>query len=172
MTTRKTAIGYIKRFDREAGYGFLVSETIDGDVFIHIEQLQNFGVSGVSDTARITFEVKSSDRGFAVERIVSIESYEDDPAQASAPGMPSGLRPARIKWYDPERGFGFARCFGLDADVYVGKSAISNSSFEELKPGDAVCVRLVEAPRGLTAVAIYPWEMALGMDLASAVSGS
>ena len=160
MTTGNVAVGFLKRFDRDAGYGFLISNNLSGDIFIHIEQLQSFGISGISETARVTFEFRKSDRGYAVERIISIESTVDDQDDATRDETAPELVPARVKWFDEGKGFGFARVFGQPEDVYISKAVINNSSFTHLNPGDAICTRVIEAPRGFSAMAIYPWEMA------------
>ncbi len=159
MQTGNVAVGYLKRFDRDAGYGFLVSDALNGDIFIHVEQLQTFGISGISETARVTFEYRESERGFAVSRIVSIESGRGENPEIAGDAGPSELEPARIKWFDEGKGFGFARVFGNPEDVYISKAVINNSSFTRLNPGDAICVRITKAQRGLSAVAIYPWEI-------------
>ena len=160
MDTGNVAVGYLKRFDRDAGYGFLVSEDLDGDIFIHVEQLQTFGISGISETARVTFEYRKSERGFAVSRLVSIESGNSDQSESRNETGLNELEPARVKWFDEGKGFGFARVFGNPEDVYISKAVINNSSFTRLNPGDAICVRVATAQRGLSASAIYPWEIA------------
>jgi CspA family cold shock protein len=160
MDTGNVAVGFLKRFDRDAGYGFLVSDSLVGDIFIHVEQLQTFGISGISETARITFEYRKSERGYAVSRIVSIESGRAGLPETASVAGPSELEPARVKWFDEGKGFGFARVFGNPDDVYISKAVINNSSFTRLNPGDALCVRVTKAQRGLSATAIYPWEMA------------
>lgn len=160
MSTGNVAVGYLKRFDRDVGYGFLVSDDLKGDIFIHVEQLQTFGISGISETARVTFEYRESERGYAVSRIISIESGSADLSDTAGDTAAVELEPARVKWFDEEKGFGFARVFGNPEDVYISKAVINNSSFTRLNPGDAICARITKAQRGFSAVAIYPWEIA------------
>lgn len=62
--------------------------------------------------------------------------------------MPSG----RVKWFDPERGFGFlSRDDG--GDVFVHKAALP-AGVTELKPGDKVEFGVAEGRRGEQALSV------------------
>jgi CspA family cold shock protein len=71
------------------------------------------------------------------------------------------LEPARVKWFDKVKGFGFANVFGRPEDVFIHMEVLRKSGFAELQPGEAVGLRIVEGERGRMAVAIASWETAL-----------
>jgi len=53
-----------------------------------------------------------------------------------------------VKWFNPERGFGFIALERGGKDVFVHQSALSRSGIDELQEGQQVIVKLVEGPKG------------------------
>ncbi|MCW1932477.1 cold-shock protein [Pararhodobacter zhoushanensis] len=160
--------GSVKWFDPTKGFGFIVADTGGPDILLHVNALRNFGQSSVCDRAGIDVSVQQTQRGLQAVEVFEITPPPDtiletdevreaeDPAIADLP-----LEPARIKWFDKIKGFGFANCFGLPDDVFIHMEVLRKSGFAELQPGEAVGLRIVEGERGRMAVAIASWETAL-----------
>lgn len=53
-----------------------------------------------------------------------------------------------VKWFNPERGFGFIALDRGGKDVFVHQSALSRSGIAELREGQPVLVKLVDGPKG------------------------
>ncbi|GGC80596.1 hypothetical protein GCM10010994_43220 [Chelatococcus reniformis] len=53
-----------------------------------------------------------------------------------------------VKWFNPERGFGFIALERGGKDVFVHQSALARSGINDLREGQQVLVRLVEGPKG------------------------
>ena len=70
------------------------------------------------------------------------------------------LEPARVKWFDKGKGFGFANVFGRSEDVFVHVEVLRVSGFADLAAGEAVALRIVEGKRGRMAVQVVSWEAA------------
>ncbi len=68
------------------------------------------------------------------------------------------LEPARIKWFDKGKGFGFANVFGRAEDVFVHIEVLRRSGFADLAPGEAVALRVIEGKRGRMATEVMAWE--------------
>lgn len=62
---------------------------------------------------------------------------------------------AKIKWFDPEKGFGFASPADGSGDVFLHVSAIGPLDQQDLLPGATIIVDLGEGRRGLQVVAVH-----------------
>ena len=161
--------GTVKWFDPVKGFGFILSETGGPDILLHVNALRNFGQSSVCDNAGIRASVQQTPRGFQVVEVFEItppESDDDTAAHAAvSPLDPETLalplEPARVKWFDKVKGFGFANVFGRPEDVFIHMEVLRRSGFAELQPGEAVGLRITEGERGRMAVSIASWEGAL-----------
>ena len=72
------------------------------------------------------------------------------------------IEPARVKWFDKAKGFGFANVFGRAEDVFVHIEVLRMSGFADLAAGEAVGLRIIEGKRGRMAAQVLSWEAARG----------
>lgn len=161
--------GRVKWFDAAKEYGFVVSEQSERDILLHANVLRNFGLSSIPEGAEVELRVQSSAKGFQAVEVVSVEAPEDTGSTGledldgltseEVQAMP--LLPARVKWFDKAKGFGFANVFGKDADIFVHIEVLRRSGFAELLPGEAVALRTIEGRRGLMAIEVVLWDMAI-----------
>ena len=79
--------GRVKWFDATRGFGFLVSDSIDGDVLIHFSVLREHGRRSVPEGAEITCVPVRLERGFQAKRILSIDLSQalPSPQRSSTP---------------------------------------------------------------------------------------
>ena len=61
------------------------------------------------------------------------------------------LLPARVKWFDKAKGFGFANVFAQKADVFLHIEVLRHSGFSDLAVGEAIALRVVDGRRGMMA---------------------
>ena len=54
----------------------------------------------------------------------------------------------KVKWFSPEKGYGFIAREGGDDDVFVHFSAIQDEGFKTLNEGQDVEFEIVEGARG------------------------
>ncbi|MCJ7873676.1 cold shock domain-containing protein [Marinovum sp. 2_MG-2023] len=161
--------GRVKWFDPLKGFGFIVAETGGPDILLHSNVLRNYGQSSVADGAGIVVEVQETPRGVQAVTVVTIEPPEDDGTppladfEAFDPTLIAAapLEPARVKWFDKGKGFGFANVFGKSADVFLHVEVLRRSGLADVQAGEALCVRAIDGKRGLMAVEVCPWESAL-----------
>ena len=74
------------------------------------------------------------------------------------------LVPARVKWFDKAKGFGFANVFGKSEDVFLHVEVLRRSGLADLQPGEAVTLRVTDGARGRMAAQVTSWETALKDD--------
>ena len=87
--------------------------------------------------------------------------FGEDAAQLlGADILALALEPARVKWFDKGKGFGFANVFGRPEDVFIHAEVLRVSGFADLAAGEAVALRIIEGRRGRMAVQVISWETA------------
>lgn len=163
--------GRVKWFDTTKGYGFVVTDEGEGDVLLHANVLRNFGRSSVAEGAEIVIDVQETDRGRQVTEIHEIDVPENEegvepPAEIRptevvlTASVDAPLQPSRVKWFDKSKGFGFVNIFGSSEDIFVHMEVLRLYGLSDLQPGEAVCVRTVQGPRGQMAAEIRSWDFA------------
>lgn len=162
-------VGHIKWFDPGKGFGFILAANAGPDILLHANVLRNFGQSSVADGTGITVKVVETDRGLQASEVISIEHNiepsatsladfaEFDPAEIAA----APVVPARVKWFDKAKGFGFANMYGDNADVFVHIEVLRLAGLADLVPGEAIALRAIKGKRGLMAAEVLPWESVL-----------
>ena len=164
----RVVTGRVKWFDPARGFGFVVAEDVEADILLHANVLRNFGQGSVADGAQISLAVQATPRGMQAVEVTAIvppETEEGTPLSDLAELPPEALaaavlEPARVKWFDKAKGFGFANVFGRPEDVFVHFEVLRRSGLADLAPGEAVAMRVVDGKRGRLAAEIAPWESA------------
>ncbi len=161
--------GQVKWFDAAKGFGFVISDEVDGDILLHANVLRNFGRSSIAEGSPIVIDVQQTERGQQASLIHEIGVPEIEPDEAEEgpaipmPEVPADvpLQPARVKWFDKAKGFGFANVFGDDADVFLHVEIMRHFGLSDLQPGEAISVRVIEGARGLMAGEVRSWDQIL-----------
>ncbi|MCQ0092913.1 cold-shock protein [Roseovarius sp. M141] len=164
--------GRVKWFDPGKGFGFVVSDAGGVDILLHANVLRNFGQSSVVDDAIIELDVQKTGRGVQAVLVHEISP----PEGVEMPGLAdfddidpevllaAPLMPARIKWFDKVKGFGFANTFGDEGDVFVHIEVLRRSGLADLQPGEALAIRVIDGKRGRMATEVNGWETAIKCD--------
>ena len=162
--------GVVKWFDQSKGFGFVVAEAGGVDILLHANVLRNFGQSSVADGAKVEILVQDTSRGLQAVEVVSIKppdwgnlpllvDFEDiDPVMVKA----AVLEPARVKWFDKVKVFGFSTIFKRPEDVFLHIEVLRQSGLSDLAPGEALAVKAIDGKRGRMAVEICAWDLASG----------
>ncbi len=162
--------GRVKWFDPVKGFGFIVAEGAESDILLHANVLRNFGQGSVADGSGIAVRVQQTPRGAQAVEVLSIEPPPPPPLGESRPEdgprlppeevLALPLEPARVKWFDKAKGFGFANVFGRPEDVFIHIEVLRGSGFADLASGEAIAVRVVEGRRGRMAAQVVAWDIA------------
>ncbi len=60
------ATGTVKWFNGRKGYGFIVPDEGENDVFVHITAVQEAGLEGLEEGQKVEFEMKEGPNGKTV----------------------------------------------------------------------------------------------------------
>ncbi len=158
--------GRIKWFDATRGFGFLISEQVDGDILVHFSVLRDHGRRSLPEGALVECIAERQERGLQARKILAIDLSTVLP-EAARPSMPSAERadrkalcdaagpfePVEVKWFNRVKGYGFLnRVEGPDSDIFVHMETVRSAGIADLQPGDRIDARIAEGQKGLTAV--------------------
>jgi len=132
--------GHVKWFDAAKGFGFVVAETGGPDILLHANVLRNLVTPPETDESNMGFETV-------------VENLDD-----------IALTPARVKWFDKAKGFGFGNAYGESADIFLHIEVLRKCGLADLEAGEAVCLRIVEGERGQMAAEVHAWDYAIQSD--------
>ncbi|MES2135884.1 MAG: cold shock domain-containing protein [Pseudomonadota bacterium] len=159
--------GRVKWFDATRGFGFLVSDEVEGDVLLHFSVLREHGRRSVPEGAVIECVPVRLERGLQAKKVLSIDLSSALPQQPRS-SIPSGERadrralsdaagefePVEVKWFNRVRGYGFVKRPDEDGgeDVFVHMETVRTAQLGELQPGQKLEARIAPSGKGLTAV--------------------
>lgn len=161
--------GTVKWFDPKKGFGFVIPELGGSDILLHANVLRNFGQSSVADGSRISLTIQKTPRGVQAVQVIAItppsgevlEPFADLPEEVRDPSIDDApFVPARVKWFDKSKGFGFANIFGKADDIFIHVEVLRRSGLADLQPGEAVALKIVDGSRGLMAARVATWDVA------------
>jgi cold shock protein len=159
----------VKWFNAAKGFGFVELADGSGDAFLHIGALQNAGYDVVAPETKLRLRVGQGQKGRQVTEVLEVDASSGGAPQASrrpSPRMQSdrGRTDSRtasdvegtVKWFNPDKGFGFAVAKDGDKDVFIHISVVEKTGMRALDEGQRVAMRVVKTQKGREAISLTP----------------
>ena len=146
--------GTVRWFDPERGFGFLAPDDGSADLFVHASEIVG-EVRLLREGQVVEFEVGEGERGPQARRV----RVTGDVAAGTTLGVLG-----TIAWYEPGKGYGFAKPDGGGAEVFVHSSAIVTGGV--VTEGQRVAFLVTEGERGPQAQHVIPLGAGAGQPAA------
>jgi CspA family cold shock protein len=159
----------VKWFNAEKGFGFIELADGSGDVFMHIATLQAAGKDAVEPGTTLRVQVGQGQKGRQVTAVLEItgqgpvpQSAERRPERRPGPssrpprtsGGPATEVVGTVKWFNPDKGFGFVVADDGGKDVFIHISVVERSGIRALAEGQRVTMMVEQGQKGREAVSI------------------
>ena len=163
-------VGRVKWFDATRGFGFIVSDALDGDILVHFSVLREHGRRSLPEGAMIECVPIRLPRGLQAKKVISIDLSSATSQAAPRPAPSTAERADRhalaeaagayetleVKWFNRVKGYGFLvrGDEGEQEDVFIHMETVRDSGLGDLQPEQRVEARVAKSAKGLTAVEI------------------
>jgi len=162
--------GTVKWFDATRGFGFVVSEEVQGDILVHFSVLREHDRRSLPEGAIVECLVVAQERGLQARKVLSIDlshalvpelqraqSDQGDRVNPAALLDQAGpFEPVKVKWFNRLRGYGFLVRDGDpdDTDIFVHMETVRRGGLPDLVPDQPLRARIANGRKGPLAVEV------------------
>lgn len=118
--------GRVKSYSATGGFGFIICDKADGDVWFSRADLPASRQSNLRNGVPVTFDLYRGpyDGNLQARRVTPEEDTDGEVKVCEEPELEEGSRSGRIVRYNPLRGFGFVSCPGLTTEAWFPREQL------------------------------------------------
>jgi len=150
IITGKRETGVVRWFNVEKGFGFIIPEAGGADVFVHMQQLRDSGLTGLRDTESVSYVLERDPRNSSRVLATKIELIETKTEKVEQKRAQRPLVEGVVKWFDAKKGYGFICPDGGSADVFVHITAVKAIGLDTLAPDQRIAFTIKTGRDGRT----------------------
>lgn len=144
----------VKWFNLSKGFGFVAPADQSPDAFMHVSVLTRAGLQQVAEGTKLLVQIGQGPKGRQVLSIVSVLGQGEIPNRTQEASGPTEDMTGTVKWFKPDKGFGFVAPDDGGKDVFVHKSVVSRLGLSMLETGQRLKMKVHTAAKGREAVSI------------------
>lgn len=148
----------VKWFSLVKGFGFVAPADGSSDAFMHSSVASRAGLREVPEGTKMLVQITDGPKGRQVASIIQILGVAEVPRPANggrpAPSGPEVELTGSVKWYKPDKGFGFVTPDDGDRDVFVHRSILLRAGLQNIDSGQRVKMRVQTAAKGREATSL------------------
>jgi CspA family cold shock protein len=137
----------VKWFNPAKGFGFVQPDDGSADTFLHISVVAVSLKKSLPQGATIVCGISQGERGPQVAQINSIQSLPEAPTGPGPDGQGETVE-GKVKFFNPEKGFGFVIPDDGGKDVFVSARMLERLGLSYLEPNQRVRMTIRMGQKG------------------------
>jgi len=143
----------LKWFNATKGFGFAIPENDPCDAFVHITTLQDADIQQLGENARISCHIVKGPKGALVTKVEKLLDEGENPAPITfrVQNIEDEIletMEGTVKWYKPDKGFGFVIPEDGQKDVFIHQSCLERHGIDLLIPGQKMMMTVRTVAKG------------------------
>ena len=138
VVTQEEVSAVVKWFNPIKGFGFVQPSDGSPDAFLHISVVEQIGHRDLPEGTTITCNIAEGRKGPQVAEIIRVDQIAEAPVRPSAPGPTGAPGEGTVKFFNPEKGFGFVTPDDGGKDVFISARTLERIGLPTLEANQRV----------------------------------
>ena len=155
--------GSVKWYSITRGYGFVTCDDSGEEALLHENTLRDYGLSHIPENSRVRALFNRNEKGLQIKKVLEAELPEGAGVIKQGDVVNEGYEdedfvPARVKWFDHGRGYGFVNLHHGSDDYFLHVEVLRKAGIAKVSTGEALSVVVTNVERGAVVHAVGLWN--------------
>ena len=140
----------VKWFNLTKGFGFVAPIDGSADAFIHSSVVSRAGMRDMAEGTKLLVQIGDGMKGrqvLTILQVMGVGEVPPSPGRAAPTGPETELN-GTVKWFKPDKGFGFVSPDDGGRDIFVHRSVVLRAGLQVLESGQKVRMMVQTASKG------------------------